>query len=273
MYYHNIWDPLLICSQMLVLQCAFYAQFGLFLVLFHYLLDTRLSLSLLLDGGCIDLGSADGWTPVMAQLCTAAVCSYAVLLVVGRAKRCLDFCSTLYLFHYLTCAAYGGVPASWQFYFVLAASVAVTVLLSEWLCMHEELKWIPTTGGGSGGGGGGGMSGMGGGPSASADLAGSVSGAVSVGGLGATVSSALSRLSGHSPRLPATSAGGLSGAGGGGGSSANGGGGGVGIGGAGGAAGSGGAADLDGELTADHLDGDDDVDESRSLLKLKVVKP
>ena len=158
MYYHNIWDPLLICSQMLVLQCAYYAQFGVFLVLFHYLLSTRLSLSLVLDGDLIRLSQSRGWTPVMAQLCTAVVCSYAVLLVVGRAKRCLDFCSTLYLFHYLACVAYGGIPSSWQFYLVLGVSTAVTVLLSEWLCMHEELKWIPTTGGGGGSGSSGGGS-------------------------------------------------------------------------------------------------------------------
>ena len=266
MYYHNIWDPLLICSQMLVLQCCFYAQFGVFLVLFHYLLATRLSLSLLLDGDLIQLGRSDGWTPVMAQLCTAVVCSYSVLLVVGRAKRCLDFCSTLYLFHYLSCVAYGGIPSSWQFYLVLAVSVAVSVLLSEWLCMHEELKWIPTTGGGGGGG-------MGGGSQSSDTPQVTVSSVVS-GGLGATVSSALSRLSGHSPRVHGGSAGGLVGASGGGVSS---GGGGSGLGSLGSASlsvpgGGGLIGDVDGELTTDHLDADDDVDESRSLLKLKVVK-
>ena len=267
MYYHNIWDPLLICSQMLVLQCCFYAQFGLFLVLFHYLLDTRLALSLLLDGDLVLLSRSDGWTPVMAQLCTAAVCSYSVLLVVGRAKRCLDFCSTLYLFHYLLCVAYSGIPSSWQYYLVLAVSVAVTVLLSEWLCMHEELKWIPTTGGG---GSSSAMSSMGGGsPTADGAAVGvSVSSVVSA-GLGATVSSALSRLSGHSPRLHANSAGGMAGAGSSG-SSAAGGGGGVG---SGGVANGSSAAEMDGELTADHLDADDDVDESRSLLKLKLLKP
>ena len=102
MYYHNIWDPLLICSQMLVLQCCFYAQFGLFLVLFHYLLDTRLALSLLLDGDLVLLSRSDGWTPVMAQLCTAAVCSYSVLLVVGPGPSAastsapLSICSTTF---------------------------------------------------------------------------------------------------------------------------------------------------------------------------------
>ena len=261
MYYHNIWDPLLICSQMLVLQCCFYAQFGVFLVLFHYLLDTRLSLSLLLDGDLIQLGRSDGWTPVMAQLCTAVVGSYSVLVVVGRAKRCLDFCSTLYLFHYLACVAYGGIPSSWQYYAILGVSVAVTVLLSEWLCMHEELKWIPTTGGG----GGSGMSSMGGG-SPTSDGPPASSGGVG-GGLGATVSNALSRLSGHSPRLHANSTGGMAGAGSNGVSAAGG------VGGSGVSAGVGGSTELDGELTADHLEADDDVDESRSLLKLKMIKP
>ena len=260
MYYHAIWDPLLICSQMLVLQCCFYAQFGLFLVLFHYLLDTRLSLSLLLDGDLIQLGRSDGWTPVMAELCTAVVASYPVLLVVGRAKRCLDFCATLYLFHYLTCVAYSGIPSSWQYYLVLAVSVAVSVLLSEWLCMHEELKWIPTTGGGSGSG----MVSMGGGGSSSDGPP--VASAVS-GSLGATVSSALSRLSGHSPRVHANSAGGLSGVGGGGVSVAGG------VSSMSGALSSSGSVELDVDLTAEQLEADDDVDESRSLLKLKMVKP
>ena len=210
MYYHNIWDPILIVSQMAVLQCGFYLSFGLFLFLFHLLLDTPLSLSLMLDGDRIDLTRGSGWTAIMAELCATPVVSFLILRVVGRAKKCLDFSSSLYFFHYLTCCTYGGIPSSWQFYLVLAITLTVTAVISELLCMKEEMKWIPTQGGGGdrGGGGGGGGAGSQGGLGGGGG--GGLGGGQREGGGGLTgddgllstsVGSALSRLSGNSPRL------------------------------------------------------------------------
>ena len=218
MYYHNIWDPVLIVSQMATLQCAFYLSFGCALLLLHLLLSTPLSLSLMLDGDLIRLTRASGWTAIVAQLCAAPCTAYLILRVVGRAKKCLDFSASLFFLHYLVCVLYGGIPSSWQYYLVLAAALIVTVVVSEFLCMKEEMRWIPTAqagggaagggggaaGSGSSGGGGGGGGGSGGGArdGSGGGGAGEDSGSVSVSGLLTTsVGSALSRLSGTSPRL------------------------------------------------------------------------
>ncbi len=112
MYYHNIWDPILIVSQMATLQCSFYLSFGMVLFSFHLLLSTPLSLSLMLDGDLISLTRTTGWTCILAELCAAPFVAYLILRVVGRAKKCLDFSSSLFFFHFLLCIAYGGVPSS-----------------------------------------------------------------------------------------------------------------------------------------------------------------
>ena len=140
MYYHNIWDPLLIVSQMATLQFSFYLLLGLYLLLLHLLLSTPLHLALMLDGDSISLSVLSGWTVISALLLTAPSCALLMLAVVGRAKKCLDFTCSLFFLHYLSCTAYSGIPSSWHFYLVVAIALTLTVVISEYLCMREEMK-------------------------------------------------------------------------------------------------------------------------------------
>lgn len=62
-------------------------------------------------------------------------CAYdrAILLpmIVERAKKCLDFTSTLYIIHLGICSFYDGVPRNWEWWMLQMASLALMVVLGE----------------------------------------------------------------------------------------------------------------------------------------------
>ena len=63
-------------------------------------------------------------------------------IVVERAKKCLDFASTVMGFHFLLCWLCGGFPANWEWWVVMIATLSVMVIVAEFLCVHYELKPI-----------------------------------------------------------------------------------------------------------------------------------
>jgi len=67
----------------------------------------------------------------------------AIRFIVQRAKKCLDFSSTVYLIHFLAVSASSGFPKEASWWLNLAVDIAITAVLSEWLCLKQELKEIP----------------------------------------------------------------------------------------------------------------------------------
>lgn len=69
--------------------------------------------------------------------------SLFLCLIVERAKKCLDFTATFYIFHLFACTWYNQqFPSSWQWWVltILAASIMTTI--GEQLCMYVELQDI-----------------------------------------------------------------------------------------------------------------------------------
>ena len=69
--------------------------------------------------------------------------SLCLCLIVERAKKCLDFTATFYIFHLFSCIWYNQqFPRSWQWWIltILAASIMTTI--GEQLCMYVELQDI-----------------------------------------------------------------------------------------------------------------------------------
>jgi hypothetical protein len=148
MFYANIWDPALILSQIVLLQCLFYLFVGAWLLLFSLLFGTRLSMHAILAPEQLQMFQGSGWPSIGAFLLVAPILSvtaaatctrwasnglmqsrygpfhlslifhlrlsvacfsgYLLLRVVGRAKQCLDFTATLYLVHFCLCTMYQG---------------------------------------------------------------------------------------------------------------------------------------------------------------------
>ena len=70
----------------------------------------------------------------------------AIRLIVQRAKKCLDFSATVYFIHFLAVAVFSGsIPRSFVWWLCTIVNLSATALLSEWLCLQQELKEIPLT--------------------------------------------------------------------------------------------------------------------------------
>lgn len=55
-------------------------------------------------------------------------------MIVERAKKCLDFTSTLYIIHLGMCSFYDGIPQNWEWWILQMASLALMVVLGETRC-------------------------------------------------------------------------------------------------------------------------------------------
>ena len=52
-------------------------------------------------------------------------------MIVERAKKCLDFTSTLYIIHLAVCSFYDGIPQNWEWWILQIAALALMVVLGE----------------------------------------------------------------------------------------------------------------------------------------------
>eukprot|EP00850_Spirogloea_muscicola_P016460 SM000133S26826 [mRNA] locus=s133:395880:397073:+ [translate_table: standard] len=80
--------------------------------------------------------------PLALPLCRAGY----LLVIVERAKKCLDFTATTYIIHLALCTAYAGLPATFTWWLVNGLALVFMAVLGEWLCMRRELRDIPLGG-------------------------------------------------------------------------------------------------------------------------------
>lgn len=143
-YGANIWDPLLIISQIVALQSLSYLGMGLLLWMivspYH---QGPLSLHFLFDWRYINAHSFTGWLSILTSFLNAFMCAAYLLPIVSRAKKCLDFASTLYIWHAVFTISLSGWPKSMVWWAVLFTNMAITSLLGEWLCLQREMREIP----------------------------------------------------------------------------------------------------------------------------------
>ncbi|XP_010231978.1 protein SYS1 homolog isoform X2 [Brachypodium distachyon] len=127
-----VWDPWLIVSQIVCLQCLYYLALGLLMALLVGTRVPRLTLLYLFDFATLTPRTTTG-------------CAAFMLYVIERAKKCLDFAATLYIIHLFICIIYGGWPASITWWVVNIVSLAIMSLLGEYLCIRRELRDIPVS--------------------------------------------------------------------------------------------------------------------------------
>ncbi|KAL8551742.1 hypothetical protein ACS0TY_000710 [Phlomoides rotata] len=59
--------------------------------------------------------------------------------LVERAKKCLEFCETIYIIHLFICLFYEGWPSAMAWWVVNISGFAVMALLGEYFGMRREL--------------------------------------------------------------------------------------------------------------------------------------
>lgn len=69
MFYSATWDPLLIISQICVMQCSFYLSTGLFLHVFDFLSGRSISVAQFFSDVDLSVWTLHGWMTVLAFVC------------------------------------------------------------------------------------------------------------------------------------------------------------------------------------------------------------
>ena len=80
---------------------------------------------------------------IASNTLTAFVGALYLVWIVERAKKCLDFGSTVYFWHFVATCIYSGFPARLEWWVVNGCGLAVMALLGEYLCIRRELMDIP----------------------------------------------------------------------------------------------------------------------------------
>ncbi|KAJ8401298.1 hypothetical protein AAFF_G00385290, partial [Aldrovandia affinis] len=163
-----IWDPVLIVSQILLMQCIYYSFLGLWLAgvdglvhasrslnqIFSYeagRAPVRLSapwlpapLSLYWGGGVLGFATLQGRLSMMAFILNSLTCALGLWFFIRRGKQCLDFTVTVHFFHMIGCWVYNAhLPAALSWWLVNVVCMALMAVIGEYLCMRTELRAIP----------------------------------------------------------------------------------------------------------------------------------
>ncbi|CAM9962340.1 unnamed protein product [Ascophyllum nodosum] len=136
-------DPKLIICQIIALQSFYYVVMAGFLGSFRAIFGTHVGTKLMFSAKVVSLSTTAGWTATCCQLLTAFAGTILLPVIVERAKKCLDFTSTLYITHLVICSCYDGIPKNWEWWILQFVSMTLMVVLGEYACSRRELRDIP----------------------------------------------------------------------------------------------------------------------------------
>jgi len=141
----TVFDPPTIVAQICCCQATTYLTLCALLYVLAAQRGFKLSLDLIFDWTLARLESGRADVIAIATLLNTT-CNGALLrVVVARTKQCLDFSATQHLIHLIAVCVYSkSFPSSWVWWILLFASLALSTLMGEYLCMMYELQDIPT---------------------------------------------------------------------------------------------------------------------------------
>lgn len=142
-----VWDPFLIVSQIVTLQCVFYSTLGLVIAACLSLGGYTPSLDLLFDTTSIHYIGQTNRLVLIAHVINSLFGALALWYIIQRAKQCLDFTCTLHLIHFFICWIYSRhFPTYLVWWLVQTSCIVLMVVVGEYLCFRSDMKDIPLVG-------------------------------------------------------------------------------------------------------------------------------
>nr|SVE73873.1 EOG090X0FH3 [Daphnia atkinsoni] len=137
-----VWDPPLILSQIVAVQCIMYVSLGLWIiVLLNVLAGHPVSIDYIFKYQVLYVS---GRLVVACFLLNSLISATSLWAIVQRTKLCLDFSITAFLLHLVASLIYNsGWPYSASWWVLQFSCVTITCVLAEFLCMRSEMKSIP----------------------------------------------------------------------------------------------------------------------------------
>eukprot|EP01084_Bolivina_argentea_P174617 302457_1 len=133
--------PSQIIKRIAFLQLMFYLMVSILLGLIGTIAGTPYALPLLFDSTTLSFGFGEGYIPIVSFTLSSFPCSYIVSWIIKRAKKCLDYVSTIYIIHLILCWL-NHFPSNWDWWVVNFCSFLIMAVLSEYLCIRKEMKVI-----------------------------------------------------------------------------------------------------------------------------------
>lgn len=138
------WDPMLIISQIIAVQCVIYFTLGLWIVIIADLMGTTTSLDYAFQYKEIHVRNFGGYLLIVVFILNSIVGSLALWYLVQRTKQCMDFACTAHLIHLVCCWIYNGsFPTTFSWWCLNIVTTTLMCVWGEFLCMKTELKAIP----------------------------------------------------------------------------------------------------------------------------------
>ncbi|XP_039745759.1 protein SYS1 homolog [Pararge aegeria] len=140
------WDPCLIVSQIVAMQCVLYLTLSLLIAVMQDLTTSTRTLDHLFQYHEIQVKDNEGRAVIIAFVLNAIIGALMLWMLVGRTKLCLDFSCTFYGIHLLTCWFYNNsFPTTFSWWALNIACASVMCVAGEFLCLRTELQAIPLT--------------------------------------------------------------------------------------------------------------------------------
>ncbi|XP_064547010.1 protein SYS1 homolog [Drosophila montana] len=138
------WDPTLLTSQIVSMQCCVYFSLGLLVFVANKLAGDNYTLDHLFEYHEIHIYDMGGRLVICAFVLNAFVASLALWCIVRRAKLCLDFSCTFHLLHLIICWWYNrSFPANASWWLLNVITATIMCIGGEFLCLQTEMKEIP----------------------------------------------------------------------------------------------------------------------------------
>ncbi|CAM1304091.1 SYS1 (predicted) [Pycnogonum litorale] len=141
---YYVWDPLLISSQIVTMQFIYYFGLGMWLFVMNVLTGSQHSIGQIFRYEEINAKDIQGRCVMGAFVINSLSCALGLWHFVCRTKLCLDFTTTIHLWHFIICLVYNGCFASNLPWWLMHIScIIIMCVCGEFLCMRTEMKSIP----------------------------------------------------------------------------------------------------------------------------------
>ncbi|KAL7581111.1 hypothetical protein ACA910_005912 [Epithemia clementina (nom. ined.)] len=135
--------PRMITAQIISLQCFQYLVQSILIELNYLLYNVPASVDRIFTDKYIHIWRTEGWADCFVILLSALTGAFALMVIVEKSKKCLDFSVTYFLLHLMLSCLCGGFPATFDWWIIHILALLIMVLLGEYLCSLKELELIP----------------------------------------------------------------------------------------------------------------------------------
>lgn len=138
----EVFDARFILLQIWLLQSFYYSINFILLTLLSKFFGVQVDLSQLFSDESIAMQDAYSLVYILTGMISLPFICCAIVYIVERTHKVLDFCLTIYILHLILVSFYSGIPHNLIWWISNGVFASVTVLLSEYICLKIEQQEI-----------------------------------------------------------------------------------------------------------------------------------